>query len=64
MQIDTPKFIRWPRLKKILDDSVSRATIRRWEIRGIFPKHILLGPNMAAWSYQEIEEWLQSKKSK
>lgn len=54
-----PKFIRLPELSERL--GVSRATIWRWERRGLLPPKRRLGPNTVAWVEAEIQEFMASR---
>ncbi|HAT8891295.1 TPA: AlpA family phage regulatory protein, partial [Legionella pneumophila subsp. pneumophila] len=36
-------IIRWPGLRKMFDDDISRSTIDRWIKAGLFPDKIRLG---------------------
>lgn len=43
----------------------AKSTLRRWVKEGIFPAPYKLGAGPTArvgWSYQEIQEWIASKK--
>lgn len=55
------KLIRWPALRKLFDDNISRSTIDRWEKAGEFPVRIHLGKHLVAWNLNDIELWFLSK---
>lgn len=39
----------------------NRSTIWRWIRSGNFPKPINIGPNSAAWTEQQIQDWVSHK---
>ncbi len=41
--------------------SLSRTTIWRMEIRGDFPRRIILSPGRVGWKADEIEEWIETR---
>ena len=56
------RFLRIKEVKHITTLSV--ATIRRLELQGKFPKRYKLAEKVVAWDYDEIIEWMESKKKK
>lgn len=56
-------IIRWPGLRKMFDDDISRSTINRWIKAGLFPDKIRLGKNSVGWRLEEIESWFQKRTS-
>ena len=60
MNASPSRIVRWPALKKMLDD-ISRSTIDRWEAKGLFPRRIHLGANIIAWRLDEVQKWLEDK---
>jgi predicted DNA-binding transcriptional regulator AlpA len=58
---DLPRFIRWPKLRKMFGDDISRSTIDRWEKAATFPPRIQIGKNSVAWNLKEIEQWFQER---
>jgi predicted DNA-binding transcriptional regulator AlpA len=61
MQDKPKRYVRWPGLRRIFDDNISRSTIDRWEERFGFPKRIKIGPNSVAWDLSSVEQWLQER---
>jgi prophage regulatory protein len=53
------KIIRLPELLQLI--SVSRATIRRWELAKKFPVHFKLGENSVGWLLSDVEKWLANQ---
>ena len=41
----------------------SRSTIWRWQKSGNLPALLQLGPNSVGYSWPEIEQWIESKRS-
>lgn len=56
-------IIRWPGLRKMFDDDISRSTIDRWIKDKRFPAKIQLGKNSIGWDLAEVEQWFQEKAS-
>ncbi len=61
MKEELRRVIRWPGLRKMFDDNISRSTVDRWEKNKRFPARIQIGKNSVAWSLAEIEQWFQEK---
>lgn len=61
MKEELRRVIRWPGLRKMFDDNISRSTIDRWEKDKRFPARIQIGENSVAWNLGEIEQWFQEK---
>lgn len=61
MKENLPRFIRWPGLRQMFDNNISRSTIDRWEKDNRFPARIQLGKNSVAWNLAEIEHWFQER---
>lgn len=53
--------IRWPGLRKLFNDDISRSTIDRWIKDKKFPAKIQLGKNSIAWDLAEVEQWFQER---
>ncbi|RUQ81526.1 helix-turn-helix transcriptional regulator [Legionella septentrionalis] len=63
MKEDLRRIIRWPGLRKMFDNNISRSTIDRWEKDKRFPARIQIGKNSVAWNLAEVEQWFQEKAS-
>ena len=50
-------FSRWPAVRQLV--GMGRETIRQKEQRGLFPKHVSLGPRTAAWRNADLLVWLR-----
>ncbi|WP_167554539.1 helix-turn-helix transcriptional regulator [Legionella israelensis] len=61
MKEDLRRVIRWPGLRKMFDDNISRSTIDRWERDKRFPARIKIGKNSVAWNLVEVEQWFKEK---
>ncbi len=61
MEKKSAHIIRWPGLRKMFDDNISRSTIDRWIKDRSFPKKVQLGKNSVGWDLAEIEQWFQEK---
>jgi predicted DNA-binding transcriptional regulator AlpA len=55
-------FIRWPELEPMLP-KLTRKTIWAWEKRGIFPQHVKIGPNVVGWCRDEVQDWINSRRT-
>lgn len=53
------KILRLPAV--LSRTGVGRSTIYLWMKQGIFPRNIQLGPRVAGWREEDIDEWLESK---
>jgi prophage regulatory protein len=40
---------------------VNATTLYRWELKGLFPRRVLLGPNSIGWYSDEVEGWLAGR---
>jgi len=40
---------------------MSRTSIDRWEVAGLFPKRIHIGVKKIAWHKDEIDQWINDK---
>jgi len=50
------------RTKDVLDClNISRETLRRWRVAGIFPEPRRLGPGTLAWDPDVIESWVKAR---
>jgi prophage regulatory protein len=54
------RFLRIGEVKHLT--TLSKTTIRRLELQGEFPKRYKLAQKVAAWDYDEIIQWMESKK--
>lgn len=61
MQRKAAQFIRWPGLRRLFDDNISRSTIDRWEKAKQFPARIRIGKNSVAWNLDAVEQWIQER---
>lgn len=62
MEQNLPRgVIRWPGLKRLFNDNISRSTIDRWIKDKKFPGKIQLGKNSVAWDLAKIEQWFQER---
>jgi predicted DNA-binding transcriptional regulator AlpA len=61
MKENLPRVIRWPGLRKMFDDNISKSTIARWEKDKRFPARVRLGENSVAWNLAEVEQWFQER---
>lgn len=43
--------------------SISKSTIRRWEISGDFPRRISLGKRRVVWRYSDVVSWIELRES-
>ncbi|MEM5326858.1 AlpA family phage regulatory protein [Paraburkholderia sp. JHI2823] len=50
-------FSRWPTVRQLV--GMGRETVRQKEQRGLFPKHVSLGPRTAAWRNADLLVWLR-----
>ncbi|EOW0250685.1 TPA: AlpA family phage regulatory protein [Klebsiella pneumoniae] len=41
--------------------TLSRVTIWRYEVSGMFPARVQLGPKRVAWHKAEVEAWMKSR---
>lgn len=57
---DPNSIIRPAELSDLL--SVSMSTLYRWIANGELPEKIRLGGRAVGWRYEDIQQWLQSKK--
>ncbi|MBT3702105.1 MAG: AlpA family phage regulatory protein [Alphaproteobacteria bacterium] len=55
------KIITAPERRELVP--FSDMHIWRMEKAGAFPKRIKLGPNRIGWSFNEINDWIASRKS-
>lgn len=39
---------------------LSKATIRRMEMRGEFPRRMMLSPMRVAWKKEDIDRWIKN----
>jgi prophage regulatory protein len=60
MTNEKTRFIRIGEVKRLT--TLSITTIRRLELQGKFPKRRKLAEKVAAWDYQEVVNWMESKK--
>jgi predicted DNA-binding transcriptional regulator AlpA len=37
------------------------TTLSRWEEKGLFPKRVIIGPNMVGYYQDEIDQWIESR---
>lgn len=58
---DADRIIDKHELKKLT--LYSHVHISRLEKAGNFPKRIKLGPNRVGWSLQEVQDWIEARKS-
>lgn len=50
-------------IKKVKEiTNLSRSTIWRLEIKGLFPQRIILSPGRVGWNEVEVIEWVKSLK--
>ncbi len=50
------------RTSDILDRlNISRETLRRWRMSGLFPEPRQIGPGTLAWDSDDIEIWLETR---
>lgn len=61
MEKKSAHIVRWPGLRKMFDDNISRSTIDRWIKDGLFPDKIRLGKNSVGWHLAEVEQWFQKR---
>lgn len=61
MKEDLRRIIRWPGLRKMFDDNISRSTIDRWEKASLFPARFRIGQNSIAWNLSEVEQWFRER---
>jgi len=61
MKEELRRVIRWPGLRKMFDDNISRSTIDRWEKDKRFPARFQIGKNSVAWSLEAVEQWFQER---
>ena len=61
MQRKTTQFIRWPGLRRLFDDNISRSTIDRWEKAKQFPSRIRIGKNSVAWNLDSVQQWIEER---
>ena len=61
MKDNSPRVIRWPGLRQLFDNNISRSTIDRWEKAEYFPARIQIGKNSVAWSLEAVEQWFQER---
>jgi predicted DNA-binding transcriptional regulator AlpA len=61
MKEELRRVVRWPGLRKMFDDNISRSSVDRWEKNKQFPARIQIGKNSVAWNLAEIEQWFQEK---
>ncbi len=61
MQFSGSRILRISEMVELL--AVSRATLWRWERRGVLPPKRRIGPNVVGWIESEITEWLQTRPS-
>jgi len=40
---------------------VCRASIYKWEKKGLFPKRIQLGPRVVSWRRSDVLKWLDAR---
>ncbi len=53
---------RYLRLPEVIElTGVSRATIYRWQRRGIFPKSRKMGPQSVGFVEAEVREWMKTR---
>ena len=53
---------RYLRLTEVITlTGVSRATIYRWQRRGIFPKSRKIGPQTVGFVESEVREWIKTR---
>lgn len=55
------RFIR--RGEVLAKTGLSATTIYYMEQRGEFPRHVMLTARCAAWDEQDIDDWLEARKS-
>ncbi|MBD2551594.1 AlpA family transcriptional regulator [Microcystis elabens FACHB-917] len=56
----TDRLLRLPEV--IHRVGLSRTTIYSLIATGEFPMQIVIGPRAVAWSHQELEDWITSKR--
>jgi predicted DNA-binding transcriptional regulator AlpA len=61
MKEELRRVIRWPGLRKMFDDNISRSTIDRWERDKRFPARIQMGKNSVGWSLMAVEQWFEER---
>ena len=61
MKEDLPCFVRWPTLRRMFDDDISRSTIDRWEKDKRFPARVRIGKNSVAWNLQAVKNWFEAR---
>lgn len=61
MKEDSPRIIRWPGLRRMFDNNISRSTIDRWEKAKLFPARLQIGKNSVGWDLTAVELWFQEK---
>ena len=54
-----PRFLNERQMTSLI--GVHRATLRRWEAAGIFPKRKKLGPGRIGWSEDAYKKWAQTR---
>jgi prophage regulatory protein len=54
------RLLRFPTLQKRLD-GIHPTTIYRWEQAGLFPKRVVIGPNMIGWYEDEVDRWFAAR---
>jgi len=59
-QKTTPRFVRWPELREILGGP-GRTTVWRWELRGLFPKRVSIGPRTVGWLESDVCRWIEDR---
>ena len=53
---------RYLRVSEVLAlTGISRATLYRWQQRGIFPQRRQIGPGSVGFVEEEVREWLEKR---
>jgi predicted DNA-binding transcriptional regulator AlpA len=63
MQSEAPTHRRIQRLRTVLSrvGDPHPTTLYRWEEKGLFPRRVMLAPNMIGWYEDEIDAWVDSR---
>jgi prophage regulatory protein len=50
------------RLPAVMDQTgLCRSSVYYFELNGVFPKRVAIGPRSVAWKQSEIQEWIESR---
>lgn len=61
MSTQTPSSDAFVRLPQVIQRTgLSKATIRRKELRGEFPRRHKISANVVAWYESDLQRWLRS----